>query len=66
MLPAKLDKEVADLKATYPVEVIEDSDVINVIIPGFATGDSYNTPTTTILLNAAELEFHNATIRSGS
>lgn len=50
MLPAKLTKEVEDLKAKYAVVVIEDSDVINVIIPGFSTGDGYNTPATTILL----------------
>ncbi len=50
MLPAKLAKEVEDLKATYAVEVLEDPDFINVIIPGFSAGEGYNTPTTTILL----------------
>lgn len=50
MLPAKLASEVEDLRATLVVEALEEPDYINLIIPGFPTGDGYSVPTTTLLL----------------
>jgi hypothetical protein len=50
MLPAKLAKEVQDLRTHYELESLEEADFVNVIISGFPTGDGYNSSTTTLLL----------------
>jgi hypothetical protein len=50
MLPAKLSKELGDLRARYTVEVLEEPDFVNAIISGFPTGEGYNSETTTVLL----------------
>lgn len=50
MLPPRLTSDVAELQRTHSVQVVEESDFINVIVEEFPTGEAYNRPTTTLLL----------------
>jgi Prokaryotic E2 family E len=51
-LPPKLEKEIGELRAEYPVDVFEDGDWINVVIPAFALGEGYSLPTSDLLIRA--------------
>lgn len=50
MLPPRLTTELEELRATRPVEVLEEAAFINVILPDFPTGPEFCAPVTTVLL----------------
>lgn len=50
MLPARLAKEVEDLRKEHNIRVEEESDVINLIFGEFPTAPHYNAQTTLLLL----------------
>lgn len=49
-LPPKLDKEVIELGKHYQIEVIEDTDTINLIIKDFPIGNGYSLPVSDLLV----------------
>jgi hypothetical protein len=50
VLPPTLAKELESLRESRTVELIEDVDFINLILPGTATGQRFNAPATTVLI----------------
>lgn len=50
MLPPKLAKEVEELQHDYAIEVVEDSDNVNLIFQSFPLEEGYNMPSAEMLL----------------
>ena len=49
-LPPRLEKETAELRQGFEMEVIEESDIINLVLRSFPFGDGYNRPVADLLL----------------
>ena len=50
-LPPKLEKEIEELRSEHPnITVTEESDMINLVFPGFALGEGYSVATSDVLL----------------
>ena len=49
-LPPKLEREIAELRATNQIEVIEDPDYINLVFGAFPLGEGYNIAASDLLL----------------
>ncbi len=49
-LPPRLDRELAELRAGYTLDVVEEADSILAIFRGFPLGDGYNKPDSDLLL----------------
>jgi hypothetical protein len=50
VLPPRLARELEELRHTQRIEVREEDDYINIVIPEFPTGPEFSYPTTTVLL----------------
>lgn len=50
VLPPALAREVDTVRATRHVDVVEDPDFVNIILPGHPTGPSFNAAATTVLV----------------
>jgi hypothetical protein len=49
-VPPKLERELAELRERYSVEVVEDPEFINLIFKDFPLGGGFNVPTSDLLL----------------
>ena len=49
-LPPRLEAELAELRRTSAIDVLEEGDWINVVFRGFALGDGFNVSTSDLLL----------------
>src|SRR5438309_91450 len=49
-LPPRLEKELAELRVEFQIEVTEESDIVNIVFKGFAIGDGFNRVTSDLLL----------------
>jgi hypothetical protein len=49
-LPPRLDKEIQELRAERQVDVIEEGDWINIVIPAFALGEGYAVTSSDLLI----------------
>ena len=49
-VPPKLEREIEELRERYSIEVIEDSEFLNLVIKDFPLGDCFNMPTSDLLL----------------
>lgn len=49
-VPPKLEKEIGELRATYSLDVVEDSEFINLIFKDFPLAEGFSTPSSDLLL----------------
>ncbi len=49
-VPPRLEKEIAELRGRYSIEIVEDSDFINLVIKEFPLGEGFNVPVSDLLL----------------